>query len=137
MSHNEAFVGVGARSVRKGLVSLSSAKCTESGLGLGRVWKSCAHLADEILETRTNVPIPPGRGFVEGNAPPDGIATDQLLRDFTFCCQIELRAYDHDWYRLMEWKDGSNGWETGGEKERMVRCSRVGSKVHAYMVVTS
>jgi hypothetical protein len=100
-SHNETFVGVGARSVRKRFMSLGSAECTASGLGLGRVWESCAHLADEILETGANIPIPLGGGFVEGNAPSDGVTTDHLLRHFTLCCQVELCAYDDDWYRLM------------------------------------
>ena len=86
VSHNETFVGVGARSVRKGLESLCSAKCTASGLGLGGVRKSGAHLTNEILETRANVPIPPGGGFVEGETPPDGVTTNQLLGYFTFCC---------------------------------------------------
>ena len=136
-SHNETFVGVGARSIRKGLVSLGSAECTASGFGLGGIWKSCSHLADEILETRVNVPIPLGGGFVEGNTPPDGVATDQLLGHFTFCCQVELCAYDDDWYRLMEWKSGSSGGGTEGENEGMVRCSRVRGRVCAYTVVTS
>lgn len=82
--HNDAFVGVRARRVGEGLVSLCSAERAASGLGLGRVWESCTHLADEILETRTNVPISLGGRFVEGYSPPDGVTTDQLLWHFTF-----------------------------------------------------
>jgi len=84
VSHNETLFGVGARRVRKGLVSLGSAEGTASGLGLGRVRKSCTHLADEILETRANIPILFRGGFIEGDPPPDGIMTDQLLGHFTF-----------------------------------------------------
>lgn len=98
VSHNEALFGVGARGVRKRLVSLGSAEGTASGLGLGRVRKSCTHLADEILETRPNIPVLFGRGFIEGDAPPDGVMANQLLGHFTLCCQVELRAYDDDWY---------------------------------------
>jgi len=86
--HNGTFVGVGARSVCKGFVGLSFAECTAPGLGLGGVRKSCAHLTDEILESRANVPIPLGRGLIEGDAPPDGVTTDQFLGHFTFCCQV-------------------------------------------------
>ena len=96
--HNEAFVDVGTRSVRKGLVGLSSAECAPSSLGLGRVWKPCAHLTDEILETRANVPIPLGGGLVEGDTPPDGVATDQFLGHLTLRSQVEFCAYDDDWY---------------------------------------
>ena len=60
MLHNETSVWVGARGVGEGLVSLCSAEHTTSGLGLGRVWKSCAHSADEILKSGANVPIPLG-----------------------------------------------------------------------------
>jgi len=56
------------------------------------------HLAYEILETRANIPIPFGGGFIEGDAPLDGVMTNQLLGHFTLCCQIELCAYDDDWY---------------------------------------
>lgn len=104
--HNDAFVGAGTRSVRKGFVGLRFAECTASGLGLGGVRKSCAHLTDEIFKSRANIPIPPGRGFVEGDAPSDRVTTDQLLGHFTFRCQVEFGADDDDRYRLMEGKSG-------------------------------
>jgi len=95
--HNGTFFGVGARSVREGLVGLSSAKWTAPGLGLGGVWISCAHLTYEILKAGVNVPVPLGRGFVEGNPPSDSVTTDQLLGHFTLCCQVEFGPHDHDW----------------------------------------
>ena len=104
MLHNDAFVGAGTRSVRKSFVGLGFAERTASGLGLGGIWKSCTHLTDKILKPRANVPIPLGRGFVEGDAPPDGITTDQLLGHFTFCCQVEFGTNNDYWYRLMEGK---------------------------------
>jgi len=113
--HNDAFVGVGT-SVREGLVGFRFAKCAAAGLGFGGVRKSGAHLADEILERGANVPIPLGRGFVEGDAPPDGITADQLWGNLTFCCQVELCAHDDDWYRLMEGEGGSGGSGGGGSE---------------------
>jgi len=98
--HNDAFVGVGA-SVRKSLVRLGFAECATPGLGFCGVWKPGAHLTDEILESGADVPIPLGRGFVEGDAPADGIAADQLWGNLTFCCQVEFCAHDDDWYRTV------------------------------------
>ena len=102
--HNDAFFRTWG--IRKGLVSLSFAKCAASGLGLGRVRISCTHLANKILEAGANVPIPLGGGFVEGETPSNSVPTDQFLGYFTFCCQVELGANDDNWYRLMEEKSG-------------------------------
>ena len=95
MLHNDAFFGTWG--VGKGLVGLCFAKCTASGLGLGGVRISCAHLTDEILKPWANIPIPLGGGFVERDAPSDSIPADQFLGYFTFCCQVKLCADDDDW----------------------------------------
>ena len=100
--HNYAFFGLGTRSICKGLVGLRFAKCTAPGLGLGGIWISRTHLANEILETGANVPIPHGGGFVEGYTPSDGVAAYQFLGYFTFCCQVKFGAYDNDGRRLKE-----------------------------------
>lgn len=123
--HNETFVGVGTRSVREGLVDLGSAERASSGLDLGGVWKSDTHLANEVFEARANVPIPLGRGFVEGDTPCDGVTTDQLLGHFAFRRQIEFGPHDDDWCGLMEGEGGSDRERAGGEGEEMMRWNQV------------
>jgi hypothetical protein len=126
--HNGAFFGVGARGVCKGFVGLGSSKHTTSDLGLCGIRISCAHLTNEVLKSGANIPIPLGRGFVEGDAPSDGVTADQLLGHFTLCRQVELGADDDDRYRLMEEKSGSGGEREGRssrEDEEMMRCSQV------------
>jgi hypothetical protein len=120
--HNETFVDVGGRRVREGFIGLGSAECTASGLDLGGVRKSCAHLTDEIFKTWANIPIPLGGGFVEGDTPSDGITTDQLLRYFAFCCQIEFGPYDDHWDGLME-KRADQAERAGGGDGVVMRRS--------------
>ena len=120
MLHNETFVGMWTRSVCEGLVDLGSAERTSPGLDLGGVWKSDAHLADEIFKAWANVPILLGRGFVEGDTPCDGVTADQLLGHFAFRRQIEFGPHDDDWDGLIESGGGSdrgNGGRRGGDDE--------------------
>jgi hypothetical protein len=83
-------------------------------------------LADEIFETRANVPVPLGGCFVEGDAPSDSVTTDQLLGHLAFCGQIEFGSHNDKRYGLMERRGGS-----GGESESLR------SVVYAYPIVTS
>jgi hypothetical protein len=75
MLHNDTFIGMRTWSVIcEGLVGLRSAECTPSSFDLCGIWKSCAHLTDEIFKAWTNIPIPLSRGFEEGGAPsPDRV----------------------------------------------------------------
>ena len=95
------------RSIREGLVGLGSAEGTTSSLDLGGIWKSCAHLTNEVFKAWKNIPIPLSGGFVEGDTPSDGVAADQLLGHFALRRQIEFGPHDDDWHRLMEDEGGS------------------------------
>jgi hypothetical protein len=104
--HNETFVGIGTRSVGERFVGLRPAERTASGLNLGGIRKTRAHLSDEIFKTRTDVPISLGGGFVEGDAPFDSVTTDQLLGHLAFCGKIQFCPHNDNRYRLMEGRSG-------------------------------
>lgn len=114
--HNETFVGIGTRSVCERFVGLRPAECTASGLNLGGIRKTRAHLADEIFKTRTDVPISLGGGFVEGDTPFDSVTTDQLLGHLAFCGQIQFCPHNDNRYRLMEGRDGDRVMSKGIEE---------------------
>jgi hypothetical protein len=122
--HDDAFFGAGTGGVCEGLVGLGFSKWSASGLGLGGIRISCAHLANEVLEARTNVPIPLGGGFVERDAPFDSATADQFLGHFTLRRQVEFGAYDDDWYRLGEKTGGETvGGGRGRAEEALTRSS--------------
>ena len=93
-------------------------------------------MTDKIFKAWTNVPIPLGGGFVEGDAPSDSVTTDQLLRYLTLCRQIEFGPHDDDWYWLMG--EGGSGEESGRRRQGDDETeSSLRSMVYAYPVITS